>query len=226
MQVTKTLYINVLGVLNVTVSAPSKTYTGTQITVTVRLSGDVYGHWEVDVNWGDGATEHHTFYDELPPWSLTHTYSKTGTFKITVSVDDMGSGASGTGTATVTVAAPVSVSFTASNTNPRVNEQVTFTADISGGFPPYTWRIDYGDGTSENGTLSSPGRVTRSKAYSRAGTYKVVLTVTDSLGTAMTAGLEIGAAVPGVPAEIDWRLVGGVAAALAVGYILYRASRG
>ena len=56
-------------------------------------------------------------------------------------------------------------------------EQGVFVADGSGGYPPYQFQWDFGDGTS----TSSLQNVTHS--FTSAGDYEVKLTARDSKGT-------------------------------------------
>jgi hypothetical protein len=55
---------------------------------------------------------------------------------------------------------------------------ITFSASIKGGTGPYTWSVNFGDGTSSPSTSAS----TISKTYSAAGTYTAVATARDSAG--------------------------------------------
>lgn len=57
----------------------------------------------------------------------------------------------------------------------RMGEEVRFTADLSGGFPPYAYRWDLGDGATS--TEEAPVH-----AYAREGKYDLSLSVTDDKG--------------------------------------------
>jgi PKD repeat protein len=117
-------------------------------------------------------------------YSISHTYSTTGTKSVKNVVTDPYSGASGTGTTSITIAAPLSVaSFTASPTSGPVPLTVTFTiGTISGGFPPYSGTLNYGDGSSD--PVSAAG--TKTHTYTTKGTFTATLTVTDSLGATIS----------------------------------------
>ncbi|MFC1988071.1 DUF4349 domain-containing protein [Chloroflexota bacterium] len=63
----------------------------------------------------------------------------------------------------------------ASNARLKVREPVRFYAEISGGFAPYSYEWDFGDGTTS--TDEAP-----THAYKAAGSYTISLTVTDDRG--------------------------------------------
>ncbi len=67
----------------------------------------------------------------------------------------------------------------ASRTRVEEREQVSFYAEIAGGFPPYSYQWDLGDGTTS--TDGNPQH-----AYTKDGTYSVSLTVTDDRGNELT----------------------------------------
>lgn len=67
----------------------------------------------------------------------------------------------------------------ASRTRVEEREQVWFSAEISGGFPPYSYQWDLGDGATS--TEGNPRH-----AYTKDGTYTVSLTVTDDRGNSLT----------------------------------------
>ena len=71
----------------------------------------------------------------------------------------------------------------ACNVTPQLTKtgyNVTFTADATGGIPPYTWSWDFGDGI---GTSTNQNDV---YAYPNPGTYYPEVTVTDSWGNNAT----------------------------------------
>jgi hypothetical protein len=91
-----------------------------------------------------------------------------------------------------TATAAYSVSCTTPNTAPTVNagsdqlgllglfytENATFTDPDNG---PWTWRIDWGDGTSSTGSAASQGTISAGHSY-LIGSYTITVTVTDSRG--------------------------------------------
>jgi PKD repeat protein len=105
----------------------------------------------------------------------SHTYAGSGTYTVTLTVKD-NQGATGVLTKSVTVAAnlPPVASFTSSAVNLAASFDGSASADPDGTIASYSW--DFGDG-------SAPGSgPTPSHLYGAAGTYTVVLTVTDNQG--------------------------------------------
>jgi PKD repeat protein len=64
-------------------------------------------------------------------------------------------------------------------------------ANISNSYVPLgtadSWRIDWGDGTSNNGAWPPPAPVNKAAAYAAAGTYDIRITVTEN-GPPLTTG--------------------------------------
>src|SRR2546425_534061 len=148
---------------------PSSPQVGQQITFTAFASG---GTAPYTYSWifGDGSTTTGT--------TATHSYSSAGTFNVVLTVKDSGSPqqtASSQQSVTVSNPAPspLTSSFTYSPSSPNVGQTVSFTASASGGRQPYSYSWSFGDGSTGTG-----GTVTH--VYSSAGTFTVILTVTDS----------------------------------------------
>jgi PKD repeat protein len=104
----------------------------------------------------------------------THKYSKAGTYTVNLTVKN----AAGSNTVTKTdyikvTAKPVS-NFTSSATSGKASLNVKFTDTSTG--TPATWKWDFGDGTSS--TQQNPVH-----KYSKAGTYTVILTVKNAVGS-------------------------------------------
>jgi len=68
--------------------------------------------------------------------------------------------------------AGLDVSFTASKRAVKKGEKIRFESQVSGGFPPYSYEWDFGDG--ETSTSSDP-----THEYKAPGYYNVSLKVTD-----------------------------------------------
>src|SRR3989449_10965641 len=116
--------------------------------------------------------------------SPTHTYAAGGTYTVALTVTD-NLGATNSTSKNITVTAP--------NTAPTVNagpnetnltglfysESATFSDPDNG---PWTYRIDWGDGSSTTGNTSSQGTISAGHTYLLLGSYTIKVTVTDSLG--------------------------------------------
>ncbi|MEE8419703.1 MAG: DUF4349 domain-containing protein [Dehalococcoidales bacterium] len=73
----------------------------------------------------------------------------------------------------------LNIELFANKTRAEEREQVLFSAEITGGFPPYSYQWDLGDGTTS--TEGNPRH-----AYTKDGTYSVSLTVTDDRANRLT----------------------------------------
>jgi len=201
--------------VSVTVS-PTKGYTTTSFYITVSWSPSPSATYAVNVEFGDGQTTG----GQVPtsPFTCSHTYANPGTYTVKATVKNMVTGGTGTGSATVQVTTALSVTFTADKTSGNVPLTVTFTVNITGGYSPYSYSIDPGDGsTPYTGTRSSAGSFTQAHTYSKSGTYTAKCTVDDALGTTVAQTVSVGAGVvilfprlrelfPGLFERIDkWR---------------------
>jgi hypothetical protein len=74
----------------------------------------------------------------------------------------------------------LTVEFNAGTRNAREGEQVFFSANVLGGFEPYSYEWDFGDGATS--TEANPGHT-----YRADGIYSVSLKVTDDRGTTESA---------------------------------------
>jgi PKD repeat protein len=75
--------------------------------------------------------------------------------------------------------AKLEVKFTANTVNAATGEKILFIPDIAGGFTPYSYSWDFGDGTTS--TEANPIH-----KYEKPGSYTVSLTVTDDRGNMAT----------------------------------------
>jgi PKD repeat protein len=118
-------------------------------------------------------------------------YGSVGTFTVTAEVYDSTSGEYGKGSTSVQIAAELTTTFTADKTSGGVPLTVTFTFSMSGGYTPYTWSLDPGDGTTPYSNPASP----KSHTYTKVGTYTAILNVSDALGGSVSAQVAVGAGV-------------------------------
>lgn len=147
--------------------------------------------WEWD--FGDGETS-----SRKDP---THTFEDKGTHRVTLTVED-DDGNTDTVTRSVTIEnLPPTAEFTASATTAQIDDEIRFTdssEDPEDHQLRYTW--DFGDGSSSD--ASNP-----SHSYDEAGSYTVVLTVSDDEGETDTASASVrvqgapagGGGIPGFP---------------------------
>ena len=116
--------------------------------------------------------------------TVSHTFVTTGTFNATLTVtNDRGLAASKTQAITVGATAAPIASFVFSPTAPLVGQAVVFNSDASRAatgrtIVSYSW--NFGDGASAGGAGAT-------HAFASAGTYNVVLNVTDDVGQKGTA---------------------------------------
>ena len=118
--------------------------------------------------FGDGAT------GSGP--SVGHVFNAPGTYLVTLTIsDNLARSAEVTRAVVVAPGTPPTAVIALSPTDPSVGDTVFFNAGGSTAAPPrtivfYDW--DFGDGSSGSGA-------TRTHKYTKAGTYTVLLTVTD-----------------------------------------------
>jgi len=131
-------------------------------------------------NFGDGGTAS----GEIVP----HTFRSAGTFAVTLTViDSIGASNSITQNVTVGQGALPTATFIASPSAASINQTVNFNASQSRPAPGRTIRSfqwDFGDGTTSSGQ-------TTSHAFTTAGTFTVLLTVTDDAGRVATSAQPI-----------------------------------
>ena len=145
----------------------------------------------VGYNWdmGDGTLKEGVI--------ISHTYQLPGSYTVTLVVtDDAGRKGVVSQTLTVTDLNNPTASFTFSPTNPIVGTCVVFNASAStvpAGRTIVSYEWNFGDNTPEQS-----GEVT-SHAFASAGTYTVVLTVTDNLGKKGIRSATLTVAASGVP---------------------------
>ena len=140
----------------------------------------------VAITWGDGSSESVSLAAGATSTSRSHTYLDSGTYTVAVTVTDAG-GLSAAGGTTVT-AANVSPSLSSLGlTPPSVTDHQTVT--VSGTFSDpgtadtFTMNVAWGDGSTSTSSLAAGVRsFSASHQYATAGTYEVIVTVTDRDG--------------------------------------------
>lgn len=157
--------------------------------------------------FGDGGTA----TDANP----THTYTSPGSYDATVTVTDS-FGTQSTRTIPIVVVSPLASTASADRTEGTAPMTSTFTSDATGGTPPYSILWDFGDGSNGTG-------VGTTHVFEAAGTYTVMLTITDAEGRSVTKTIEITVRQPsatGPAGGFDAWLVYGVAIAIAAAAVV------
>jgi len=196
MRATATAVVVATGVLTLSITAPSKGYKSVAINLSVSWDSGGVGPYKGQVTWGDGTYD--AISTSTKSISKTHSYGAVGTYTISVVVADNYTAAEGTGTASVQIANPLTASLSVSPSSGNIPLAATFTIGISNGYTPYTWTLDYGDGTSP-GSGSSAG--TNPHTYDKVGNYTATLTVTDALGASTVSKSKLSIGIEGVTIE-------------------------
>ncbi len=117
----------------------------------------------------------------------------------------------------------LSVKISADRASVKMHETVYFSASVYGGFTPYSYEWDFGDGNT--GTVAQPGH-----KYSKTGIYTVTLKVTDDHGnsytetrkdyiTVLQSGWSIGSVVSGAWQGLLW--LGRALVSLVIGLAIF-----
>jgi YVTN family beta-propeller protein len=162
----------------VTVS-PSNT---TDVGVTLQFSSTVAGgtgSGTAGWSFGDGST--------ATGLLASHAWNRSGSFSVLFHDEDsLGNYANQTLSVQVNpaLAATFSSGSSGSRSSLSVGSPIVFTAQISGGTPPYTVVWSFGDGSFGKG-------LTTSHAYATAGSYAVNVTATDAADAMVNASLPV-----------------------------------
>lgn len=127
--------------------------------------------------FGDGATS--------TAQNPSHTYATGGTYAVTLKVTD-NSGATNTVSHSVTVTAPNTAPVVNAGADQTVILGVLYTLNVSFSDPdngPWTYTINWGDGSSSSGSRSTAGSFSAGHTYLGILTTRTItVTVTDSKG--------------------------------------------
>jgi hypothetical protein len=180
-------------------------FTGQVATFTDAGGPDAVGSYTVVIDWGDGKTSTPTDVTQTGTSAAGttflidggHTYADEGTYAIHVSITSAGGSATqAAGSAVVADAALTGQKSTIAATEgvALVNTTVaTFTdANTDAPVSDFTALINWGDGHQSVGTVTSAGSgnfsVSGSNTYAEAGSYSVVVTITDVGGKSAVVG--------------------------------------
>lgn len=112
-----------------------------------------------------------------------HAFASPGTYAVELSVTDS-VGATARATVMVTVNPSLSATATASDFNPAEGRSIDFSATVSGGTSPDTYRWSFGDGSTSDSALPT-------HAFQGSGAYRVTLWVNDSVGASSTTTITV-----------------------------------
>lgn len=115
---------------------------------------------------------------------VRYEYKRAGTYTVTLTVSDE-TGAAAEATQTVVIQPPLQAVIEHSSISDFAPVTVTFDATGSSGIAPLSYAWDFGDDTASS-TEAEP-----SHEYGEAGTYTVILTVTDANGATAKAETEL-----------------------------------
>ena len=167
----------------VTISGPSTVNEEATYTLDLSATGNAPNHpitsWTI--NWGDGSAPETVSGN---PSTATYVYANAGSYTITASAtEDEGTFAA---TAPVNVTALVVPPTVTISGNSTVNEDATYTLDLSAtgnpsNHPITSWTINWGDGSAPETITGNPGSATY--VYANAGSYTITASATDDEGT-------------------------------------------
>jgi PKD repeat protein len=144
---------------------PNPTRVDYNTTFSATVTGGI-GSYTYDWDFGDGNSS-----AEVSP---IYAYASTDTYNVTLTVTDERANVEGC-SFNLTVNPPLDVTGCMADPNPtRVDYNTTFSVNITGGLPPYSYDWDFGDGN--NSAEASPVY-----AYAAVGSYNVTINVTDNV---------------------------------------------
>jgi PKD repeat protein len=150
---------------------PQYPFTNQSVTFTATVSGGTqpyYYTWMI--NGSTNATGRSTLSH-----SIVHfTFPRVGTYNVTVNVEDSYNLTSHVSKIVTVAQAPYNIktSFQYTPSTPDNKTVITFTATASGGFEPYSYSWNFGDGNNATGSSVQ-------HTYRLAGNYNVTLTSMD-----------------------------------------------
>jgi PKD repeat protein len=185
--------------ISVDLNATSAMQTGDPVTFTVDLlPDDATTPYSYTIDYDD-STAPLTATASADPLSLMHTYDMSGTYTVEVGVwnCDMTTPVTATYGVTITaveVCTPLtSVDLSATGAM-QMGAPVTFTADLlpDDATTPYSYTIDYDDGTAPLTATASVDPLILTHTYSTTGTYTVEIDVWNcEMTTPITATLDV-----------------------------------
>lgn len=152
----------------------------------------------VAITWGDGSSDNIALAAGTTSTSPTHTFLETGTYTVAVTVTDGGGMSVGGGTTVTATNVTPSLSnlvFTPSSVTDHQTVTVTGTFTDPGTADTFTVTVAWGDGNSSTDSLLAGARsFSASHQYAAAGSYDVLVTVTDRDSGTGTRGASLAVA--------------------------------
>jgi PKD repeat protein len=136
----------------------------------------------------------------------THTYAADGSYTVSLTVTDSRGAASAPATTTATIANIAPTVNAGTSASIPVGAMLAETATFSDPNPndnPWTYTIQWGDGTSETSPRSDQSPISGSHAYAAEGSYTIRVTVVDKDGGSGSATRAITATPPIILATGD-----------------------
>ena len=175
----------------VTLGADAAIQVGGTFTQSGSFSDPYSSSWTATVDYGDGSGPQPLTLNSDHTFSLSHTYSSTGTYEVIVSVTG-DSGAAGSGAQFVGVFNAPPVVSPGSSASINAGGTLTQSGSFTGSGSSYTGYVDYGDGSGlQSLTLNSDGTFSLSHLYATAGNYAVAVSVIDDSGAEGDATLSV-----------------------------------
>lgn len=144
--------------------------------------------WIITADFGDGTTPADVSFSDAKTFDLSHTFKKSGTFTVIVSVDDGTDIVSDTLSVTVNNVAPI-VDAGPDGTIDEGEEFVSMGSFSDPGNESLTITIDYGDGESEIIPESIDGNFDINHVYDNDGTFTVTVSVDDGTTSAVDSAI-------------------------------------
>jgi PKD repeat protein len=173
--------------LNPPTPSAGQTFQAT-ITPTVPTGGSPVQN--IIVDFGDGTVRN--LGGTSSAQTLSHTYSRAGTYTITVTLVDAAGQRNSSSTVVSVQASTVGVAVSASPSPATAGTPVTVTASLTNpnNLPITSVRFNFGDGGSSTQTTAG-NTATTQHTYQNAGTYTVTATATDSAGNQHTGSTQL-----------------------------------
>jgi hypothetical protein len=158
---------------------------------------------------------------------LNCTPSKSGSYSVRVKITDSNGESASSAAAGIVVAAPLGATVFASSPTAVVGQAIEFTANVADGTGPFGVTWNFGDGGTADGAVVN-------HTFTAAGTYRVSVRVSDSVGGSVAQTLNITvsgssstSAIGGTsaPAELLAIAVLLLAIVAVVAFILFRRRR-